>query len=107
VALFHRKPESPAEIAAEQKLDAVTREVAWKEFGKEADREFNPVLALPVGGARRRFVSLTPGRFIAGFGRFRRFRKIPGDPVPEPFGDPDPAGPGGLRDALEQPSSEP
>jgi hypothetical protein len=34
-----RKPESPEEIAAEKRLDEVTREVAWDEFDKEERRE--------------------------------------------------------------------
>ena len=36
---FKRKKESPQEIAAEERLDEATREVAWDEFGKEAARE--------------------------------------------------------------------
>lgn len=36
---FKRKPESPQEIAAEQRLDEATREVAWGEFGKESAHE--------------------------------------------------------------------
>ncbi len=36
---FKRKKESPQEIAAEKKLDEVTREVALQELDKEAVRE--------------------------------------------------------------------
>jgi hypothetical protein len=32
---FKRKPESPEEIAAEKKLDEVTRDVAWTEWDGE------------------------------------------------------------------------
>lgn len=34
-----RKPESPEEIAAEERLDEATREAAWDEFDKEERRE--------------------------------------------------------------------
>jgi hypothetical protein len=35
---FKRKKESPQEIAAEERLDDVTREVAWDEFDKAKTR---------------------------------------------------------------------
>ena len=72
---FKKKPpESPEEIAAEQKLDEVTREVAWDEFDKEAGREaaLGPLAPLGLTGA-------TEG------------------PVK---GDPDPGDEHGLREAL-------
>ncbi len=84
---FKRKQESPQEIAAEKKLDEVTREVAWDEFGKEAVRE-------------------QQGRFFGPSKlSFRREKPDPlhhvkGDPVPEPVDDPDPGDERGLRDAL-------
>jgi len=39
MSLFKRKPESPQEIAAEERLDEVTREVASQELDKEGSRE--------------------------------------------------------------------
>jgi hypothetical protein len=42
-----RKPESPQEIAAEQKLDEATREVAWAEFD-EKDATGRPQLDSPL-----------------------------------------------------------
>jgi hypothetical protein len=50
-----RKPESPEEIAAEKKLDEVTRDAAWGEFGKEAARErvLGPLDPLGVEGLRQ------------------------------------------------------
>ena len=72
-----RKPESPQEIAAEQRLDEATREVAWGEFDKEAAHEaplgpFAPLAPLGITGAMH-------GR---------------------PKGDPDPGEEHALRDAL-------
>ena len=72
---FKRKQESPQEIAAE-KLDEVTREVAWDEFGKEAVRE------------QRR-----PSNFVAA-----RSAGAKGDPVRRRR--PRPRRRAGLRDAL-------
>jgi len=50
---FKRKKESPEEIAAEKKLDEVTREAAWGEFDKEAGREagMGPLAPLGMTGA--------------------------------------------------------
>lgn len=50
---FKRKKESPAEIAAEERLDEVTREVAWGEFDKEAEHEagMGPLAPLGMTGA--------------------------------------------------------
>jgi hypothetical protein len=84
---FKRKQESPREIAAEKKLDEVTREVAWDEFGKEAVRE-------QQGGF------FGPSKLS-----FRRekpdpLRHVKGDPIREPVDDPDPGDERGLRDAL-------
>ena len=95
---FKRKPESPEEIAAEEKLDEVTREVASAEFQKEADREvgtmFNPDFGVPVPGQD------------AWLGRRRKFRWVKGDPVPEPVDDEDPSDERGLRDALRKGEEE-
>ncbi len=89
--LFESEPESPAEIAAEQALDEASREVGWDEFEKEGERE----RTLWAHGF------LGPLTF---FGRFRRkpFRRVDGDPVPEPVDDPDPGDERGLRDALDE-----
>jgi len=50
---FKKKQESPEEIAAEQRLDEATREVAWGEFDKEAAREaaLGPLTPLGITGA--------------------------------------------------------
>ena len=50
---FKKKQESLEEIAAEQRLDEATREVAWDEFDKEAAREaaFGPLTPLGIEGA--------------------------------------------------------
>jgi hypothetical protein len=77
--------ESPQEKQALEKLDEETREVAWDEFDKEADRELN------TGG----WWSRRPARF----GRLRLFRRVKGDPLPEPVDDDDPGDERGLRDA--------
>jgi hypothetical protein len=87
--------ESPEEKEALEKLDEATREVAWQEEQKEADRE----LSAPMP-------SLSPWRIRVGplgwfFGRFRPFRWVKGDPLPEPVDDPDPADRRGLRDVLD------
>jgi hypothetical protein len=73
---FKRKQESPQEIAAEKKLDEVTREVGWDEFDKEAGRE------APLG-------PLEPLGLIGA--------------IQGPLeGDPDPGDEHGLRDALRE-----
>jgi hypothetical protein len=81
--------ESPEEKQALEKLDEESREVAWGEFDKEADRELNTqgVIAGFMGG-------------LARFGRPRLFRRVEGDPEPEPVDDEDPGDEHGLRDAL-------
>jgi hypothetical protein len=73
---FKRKPESPQEIAAEERLDEATREVAWGEFDKEAGREapLGPFAPLGLTGATQGPVA----------------------------GDPDPGDEHGLRDALHE-----
>lgn len=73
---FKRKPESPQEIAAEEKLDEATREVAWGEFDKEAAHEapMGPFAPLGMTGA-------TEGPLK---------------------GDPDPGDEHGLREALHE-----
>jgi hypothetical protein len=50
---FKRKKESPEEIAAEERLDEATREVAWGEFDKEAAHEagMGPLSPLGLTGA--------------------------------------------------------
>jgi hypothetical protein len=50
---FKKKQESPEEIAAEERLDAEVREVAWSEFDKEAAREaaLGPLTPLGITGA--------------------------------------------------------
>jgi hypothetical protein len=75
-----RKPESPEEIAAEKKLDEVTREVAWGEFDKEAARErvLGPIEPLGVEGLRQ-------------------------EPL---LKDPDPGDEHGLRDAMREGEEE-
>ena len=71
---FKKKQESPEEIAAEERLDEATREVAWGEFDKAAAREapLGPFAPLGLEGA-------TQGPLQ---------------------GDPDPGDEHGLRDAL-------
>lgn len=69
--------ESPEEKQALDNLDQATREVAWDEFDKEADRELN------TGG-------WWSFRGLARFGRPRLFRRVKGDPLPEPVDDEDP-----------------
>jgi hypothetical protein len=71
---FKRKKESPQEIAAEERLDEATREVAWDELDKEAVREApaGPFAPLGLEGATQ--------------GKLQR--------------DPDPGDEHGLRDAL-------
>jgi hypothetical protein len=82
--------ETPEEKQALEKLDEATREVAWDEEYKEADRELNTrgVIAQFMGG-------------LARFGRIRRFHRVPGDPELEPVDDEDPGDERGLHDALE------
>jgi hypothetical protein len=80
--------EPPEEKQALDKLDEETREVAWDEFDKEADRELN------TGGGHRGFLFL--------FGRRRLFHRVKGDPEPEPVDDEDPGDEHGLRDALRE-----
>jgi len=82
--LFRPKPESPEEREALANLDEVTREVEAQELQKEADRE------LDTG-------RLSP---LIWLGRPRRFRRVEGDPEPEPVDDEDPGDERGLRDAL-------
>jgi len=71
---FKKKQESPQEVAAEERLDEATREVAWGEFDKEAAKEapVGPLAPLGLTGA-------TEGPLE---------------------GDPDPGDEHGLRDAL-------
>jgi hypothetical protein len=75
---FKRKKESPEEIAAEKRLNEVTREVAWGEFDKEAAHEapapMGPFAPLGMTGA-------TEGPLK---------------------GDPDPTDEHGLREALRE-----
>jgi hypothetical protein len=77
------------ETPAEKALDEATREVAWEEFDKEADRELN------TGG----WWSWGP---LARFGRPRLFRRVKGDPEPEPAADEDPGDEHGLRDSVRE-----
>jgi hypothetical protein len=81
-----RKPESSEEIAAEKRLDEVTRQVAWGEFDKEADRERTGLL---------------PGTMVTQ-GHGEPFHRVEGDPVPEPVDDADPGDEHGLREALHE-----
>jgi hypothetical protein len=83
--------ETPEEKEALEKLDEATREVAWQEEQKEADRELSTATL---------FSTLFSVRPLGRFGRFRPFRRIKGDPVREPVDDPDPVGRQGLRDTL-------
>jgi hypothetical protein len=77
---FKKKQESPTEIAAEKKLDEVTREVAWAEFDKEVARE-RPLGPLePLG-----MTGLTQGKLD---------------------GDPDPGDEHGVREALHDGDDE-
>jgi hypothetical protein len=77
---FKRKKESPQEIAAEKKLDEVTREAAWGELNKEEAREaaWGPLEPLGMSGAME-------------------------GPLE---GDPDPGDEHGLRDALHEGEKE-
>jgi hypothetical protein len=79
--------ETPQEKEALERLDAATRDVAWQEEQKEADRELN------TGG----WWSWRP---LVRFGRPGIVRRVKGDPVREPVDDPDPGDEHGLRDAL-------
>src|SRR5436305_7032531 len=92
-------PESPEEKEALEKLDEATRDVAWQEEQKEADREVStmPMLGPSLGGP----FGLFRLRQLRRFGRFRPFRRVKGDPVREPVDDPDPADRRGLRDVLD------
>jgi hypothetical protein len=91
---FKKKPESPEEIAAEEKLDEATREVASAELQKEADRQlstaFNPEFEHGMA---------VPGP-DAVLGRFRKFRWKKGDAVPEPVDDEDPGGGPSMHDLM-------
>jgi len=91
VPLFESKPESAAEIEAEQALDKATREVGWDELEKEGERE----RTLWAHGF------LGPLTFFGRFRRHERFRRVAGDPVPEPVDDHDPGDEHGLRAALD------
>jgi hypothetical protein len=82
-------PESPQEREALEKLDEETREVAWDEFDKEADRELN------TGGWWNR-------RPLGRLGRPRLFRRAKGDPLQEPVDDDDPGDDHGLREVLHE-----
>jgi hypothetical protein len=89
VSLFKRKPESQQEIAAEARLDEVTREVAADELDKEGER------------ARAGFF----GPLTFAVPRFRRVRMRWSfrDPVLiEPVDDPDRTDEEGLRSALHE-----
>lgn len=79
--------DSPEEEEALEKLDEGTREVAWGEFQKEADREFDTWSWLSWGQ-------------LARFGRPRLFRRVKGDPELEPVDDEDPGDEHGLREAM-------
>jgi hypothetical protein len=81
--------ESPEEKEALEKLDEVTRQVAWQEERKEEDREVS---------APWMFRSFNPAGWL--FGRYRPFRRVKGDPLPEPVDDEDPADEHGLRESL-------
>jgi hypothetical protein len=72
---FKRKPESAAEKQALANLDATTFEVANDEMEKEKERE----------QAGKGFGPHALGRTDVPF------HDVPGDPVPEPVDDPDPA----------------
>ena len=87
------KPESPAEKAALARLDEVTREVAAEEGNKEWGREratleVGPALASPSGPHG------VP------------FHDVPGDPVPEPVDDPDPADSRSMREVMHETEPE-
>jgi hypothetical protein len=75
-----RAPESPEEIAAEQRLEQVTREVAWAEFDKESLREAPLAPVEPLG-----MMGLAHGKLD---------------------GDPDPGDERGLREALRDGDDE-
>jgi hypothetical protein len=81
------------EKQALQKLDEETREVAWDEFDKEADRELDTGR---LGASWFGRASL-----FERFGRPRLFHRVKGDPEPEPVDDGDPGDERGLRDALQ------
>jgi hypothetical protein len=88
-SIFKRKPESPAEQQALANLDEETRDVAWSEFDKEVERE--------QGGG-----SFGPLTFAFPRKAPVPFHHVPGDPVPEPVDDPDPADSRSLRDVLHE-----
>jgi len=77
---FKKKQESPQEIAAEEKLDEVTRGVTWNEFDKEAAHQAALGPFEPLG-----MTGLTQGPLK---------------------GDPDPGDEHGLHDALREGEEE-
>lgn len=86
LSLFRRKPESAAEKQALANLDEATQEVAWTEGEKEAERE---------AATREAGPHMFGHTDVA-------FHEVPGDPVPEPVDDPDPADDRSLRDVLHE-----
>ncbi|MDX6480436.1 MAG: hypothetical protein QOG85_946 [Gaiellaceae bacterium] len=85
---FKKKPESPEEIAAEEKLDRVTREVAAAELDKEAAVE------AVTGG----FSAATGGMIGNPLQPLEETGAMSG-PL---HGDPDPVGEKGLRETPDQ-----
>lgn len=85
--LFSKKPESPAEVRAEKRLDEVTYEVADAEMEKEAEREH---------------AGFAFGPFKFRHSRSVPFHRVPGDPEPEPVDDPDPADSRSLGEVLHE-----
>ena len=88
MSFLRRHPESPAEKQALANLDAATFDVAREELEKEGEREkaklgFGPLL------------------FTRWFRRVP-FHRVPGDPVPEPVDDLDPADMRPLHDVLHE-----
>jgi hypothetical protein len=75
--------ETPQEREALAKLDEATREVGWDEQHNEGERRLKRSFGVPL-------LWNLPG--------LPRFRKIKGDPVPEPVDDADPKDERGLRD---------
>ena len=95
-------PESPEEIAAEQKLDEATREVAAQELDKETARTRGPFPGGRISPYFSRLAAFSPLTSLKPRYRYGGFRRVKGDPLPEPVDDPDPIDEHGLRDALHE-----
>ena len=99
-------PESPEEIAALRKLDEVTREVAAEETDKEIARTRGPFPGMRISPFFARVAAFSPLTSLRPRHRYGGWRRVKGDPLPEPVNDPDPTDEHGLRDALHEHDSK-